>query len=346
MNKFKNILIVRTDRLGDVVLTLPLAEIIKEKYPEAKVTYLLNEYTIGLAFNHPYIDETLVFTDRNGNGNFKRQLRLIKNKFFDCVIIVHPTFRLAILTFLAGIKCRVGTGFRWYSFLFNRKLFEHRKTAKKHELEYNVSLLKTIGIEKKISTATINFSLQVDSKSKQKVIGYLEKKGFNDNLPSIIIHPGSGSSAADLPIPKFKELLTHLVRELKVNFILTGSKSEMEICKQLEITGNTINTAGKFNLKELIALISLTDLIIANSTGPLHIAAALGKHVIAFYPKAKECSQERWGPYTDKAFVFLPDTDCVNCSCKECRMKNCMSTIKILPVVEAAKEIIYNVQIK
>ncbi len=338
----EKILIVRTDRLGDVTLTLPLAGIIKKYFNDVKVYFLVKDYTAGLTSNHPYIDGTLIFRDQKGMKNFKKELRKLKSYSFDCSIIVHPTFRLALLMYLAGIKLRIGTGYRWYSFLFNRRIYEHRKTAEKHELEYNISLLGALGIDEKVSRANVEFSLQVDRKSKQTVLNFLNSRGFNDKLPTVIIHPGSGGSAADLPLAKFRKLIELLAQELKLNVILTGTKNENELCEKLIVTNKEINTAGEFELRELIALISISDILVANSTGPIHIAAALGKNVIGFYPKARECSPERWGPYTDKAFIFQPETDCKDCSCKECKEKNCMETIDIRSVTEAIKEIIYN----
>jgi ADP-heptose:LPS heptosyltransferase len=84
----------------------------------------------------------------------------------------------------------------------------------------------------------------------------------------------------------------------------------------------------------------LTDLFISNSTGPIHIAAALDRWIIGFYPKIPACSQNRWGPYTKKKYIFTPAIDCVNCSRQQCEKLDCMNTIDIGKVFEQARNVL------
>ena len=114
--------------------------------------------------------------------------------------------------------------------------------------------------------------------------------------------------------------------------IISGSEEEKEICDELAINKDVKNFAGFFNLSELTALIDKTDLFVSNSTGPLHIAAALGKYTISFYPRILACSAKRWGPYTKKSFVFLPNIECSNCTRERCDSLDCMSSIKVTEV--------------
>lgn len=333
----KNILLVRTDRLGDVVLSLPLAEIIKRHYPDCRITFLLRDYTKQLAEGNLYIDEIITLPVKEGKVEKKVIIEQLRSKNFDVGIVVYPTFDIAWILFRAGIKYRIGTGYRWYSFLFNEKIYEHRKKGDKHELEYNVNLLKRLGIEETINKGNVSFNIQIDHISEQKIEKFFEEKGIDKTKPTIIIHPGSGGSAIDWPISHFKTLVNSLAQSLNVNLLLTGSENEKQLCESL-MNDKTINTAGLFNLAELIALISESDILIANSTGPIHIAAALDKHVIGFYPFIKECAPERWGPYTNKAVIFTPELDCVDCTRKKCEELDCMSTIspdKVKDTVES-----------
>ncbi len=336
----ENILIVRTDRIGDVVLSLPLAKIIKKKFPHAKITFLLKNYTKDLARNHPYIDNLLLLEEENGNVKFKENIKNIKEHKFDTCVVVYPTFKISLILFFAGIKHRIGTGYRWYSFLFNKKFYEHRKYGEKHELEYNLNLLKLLGIDNIEPEKDISFDIQIDEKSEQKVNDLLQKNGFNPNIPTVIIHPGSGGSAIDLPIPKFRDLAENLARELNLNLLITGSEREKHICEKVKGNSKSIDLSGKFNLSELIALINKSDILIANSTGPIHIAGALGKYVIGFYPLIPALSPKRWGPYTKKKIIFTPDLDCENCTRKKCEELDCMNTIEVKDVVNAVKQIL------
>ncbi len=340
MEKPKNILIVRTDRIGDVVLSLPLAKIIKQKYPNAKITYLLKNYTKDLAYKHPYIDDLLILEEEEGKIKFGENIKNIKKGNFDFGIVVYPTFKISLILFLARVKTRIGTGYRWYSFLFNKKNYEHRKYGEKHELEYNLNLLKLLNIEKIDTKHDISFDIQIDEKSKQIVEDLLQKNGFDPNIPTVIIHPGSGGSAIDLPISKFREMTESLARELSLNVLITGSEHEKGICNRIKNGTGSLNLAGMFNLKEFIALIDKADILIANSTGPIHIAGAMGKYVIGFYPQIPALSPKRWGPYTDKKVIFTPKLDCENCTREKCEELDCMNTIDINEVVNAVKQIL------
>ncbi len=337
----KNILIIRTDRIGDLVLTLPVAAEIKKKYPNCKITFLIRKYTEPLVKENKFIDD-FILLDENQNEISALQLsKKIKNYKFDSVILVHPKFKLALAIFIAGIKNRISTGYRWYSFLFNHKIYEHRKFAEKHELEYNINLLKPFGIENDVNKKNVEFNLIPDEKSVQKIEQWLNKNNINREIPIVIIHPGSGGSAIDLPISKFRELVELLVQNLKIIVLITGSESEKELCQNLVVSKTVINAAGEFDLNGLIALINYAEVFAANSTGPIHIAAALGKFVIGFYPKIVACSPERWGPYTEKSFIFMPDLDCKNCTREQCEKLNCMNTIDVNEVYEKIKNLIY-----
>jgi len=333
----KNILIVRTDRIGDVVLSLPLASIIKNKYPNSKITFLVSEYTKALAENSDSIDEVIPLISSGKGSDFYKNVLLIENKFDACVV-AFPTFKIALILFLSNIKVRIGTGYRWYSFLFNKKIYDHRKYGEKHELEFNVRLLKHLGIDENINEENVSFKLHSDNYSRQKVEDTLAQLNISSNSKIVIIHPGSGGSAVDLPFNKLKPLVERMAHELSCEILITGGLNEMQLCESLIINSKTKSLAGKFNLAELIAVIEKSHLLIANSTGPIHIGAALGKKIIGFYPKIKACSPKRWGPFTKNKIIFTPAIDCDNCTKEQCKKLNCMDSINIDKVFDSAKK--------
>jgi ADP-heptose:LPS heptosyltransferase len=337
----KNILVVRTDRIGDVVLTLPIANIIKKHFPDSRVSFLIREYTKSLCENNLFINEIITLDEADGKTKIFSNIRKIKKKF-DTAIVAYPTFRIALILFLAGIKTRIGSGYRWYSFLFNKKIYEHRKISEHHELEYNIRLLKAIGVEEEVSPSTVLFNLHSSPLSRQFVEKELSSRSVNVLNKLIIIHPGSGGSSIDLPPDHMKRLVYLMAQELDVEILITGSKTEKELCESLVVNEKTKNLSGLFDLPELIALIEKSDLMIANSTGPIHIAAALGKHVIGFYPKIISCSDKRWGPYTNNKKIFSPTIDCNNCTRKTCEELDCMRSINIDDVLKSVKLFLNN----
>lgn len=335
----QNLLIVRTDRIGDVILSLPLAEIIKKYYPGCKITFLVRNYTKAILENHPFIDNVLLLKEENEKVSVLKNVELIKGLGFDSSIIVYPTFQTSLIIFLSGIKNRIGTGYRWYSFLFNHKIYEHRKFAEKHELEYNVNLLDAFGIKENVNPGGVNFNLTINKKSQEKIKNLYKDYGINNDKLIIIIHPGSGGSAVDLPLNKFKELVEALSNKDEFQILLTGNKQEMGMCEELKINNKIKNLAGMLNLSELIALIDKADIFVANSTGPLHIAAALGKYTVGFYPNLLVCSAKRWGPYTNKKVIFSPKKECSDCEREQCNKSECMNSIDVKEVVEEIDKI-------
>lgn len=341
MNNNKRILIVRTDRIGDVILTLPLASILKKYFPDSKISFLVREYTKALVTNNKFIDEVYCLVEKNGNPDILTNIKMIKNKF-DICIIAYPTFRIATILFFSSIKTRIGTGYRWYSFLFNQKVYEHRKYGNKHELEFNVNLLQHLGINEYPQKNKVEFGIQINEQTQKRVDDKLIQLGLDLSKRIIIIHPGSGGSAIDLPIEKMIHLIKNISYLENLVVLITGNEKEVELCQSLVVNENTINVAELFNLEELIALISKAEIIIANSTGPIHIAAALNKKVIGFYPKFAAVSPKRWGPYTDKAVIFQPTICDGNCNRKKCSEINCMNSIDIEHVTETFSKLLHS----
>ncbi len=339
MIKPKNLLIVRTDRIGDVVLSLPLASIIKKHIPDCRITFLVRNYTRALVDNNPYIDEIIILKESRKKIPIRQNVANIAHYNFDSAVIVYPTFVTSLIIYLSKIKNRIGTGYRWYSFLFNHKIYEHRKYAEKHELEYNVNLLSKFGIEEKVNPNNVEFDLIPDQSSEDNINEILHRSEINTGEPIIIIHPGSGGSSVDLPQQKFRELVERLSRDLTQNIILTGSDREKYLCENLKLRSGILNLAGKLDLPEMIALINKCSIFISNSTGPIHIAAALGKYTIGFYPRIAACSADRWGPYTNKKVIFSPKIECSDCTREQCGRLDCMNSIEVTDIFYETEKI-------
>jgi heptosyltransferase-2 len=114
------------------------------------------------------------------------------------------------------------------------------------------------------------------------------------------------------------------------------------LCSKFIVHNSVKNLAGKLNLSQLTTLISVADIFISNSTGPIHIASAMDKYVIGFYPKILSCSVQRWGPYTEKRTIFSPTIDCSNCSRRQCEKLDCMNSIDIGRVFDECITVLKN----
>ncbi len=333
----QNILVVRTDRIGDVILTLPTVEALKSIFPNARVTMLVSGYTSTLVEG---IAGTLLYTRDGKPRPFFEMLREIQNVHFDVVLVAFPHFRIALLLWLAGIPVRIGTGYRWYSFFFNKKIYEHRKTAEKHEAEYNLSLLKGLGhtVSSKPEAKII-----ISQQEKKTASDARQSLGISDTDRLVLLHPGSGSSARDWKPERFAQLAVELTKH-GYQVVITGGKMEEALVHRVahEAENGVKLFISTLNLKEFAAFIQTAKLFVANSTGPLHIAAAVGTPVIGFYPPVRVMSPKRWGPLTDKKTIFIPDPErCPRCKGGECQGNDCMDQISVHQVLEAATKLIH-----
>ncbi len=330
----RKILLVRTDRIGDVVLSLPMLPALKRRFPQARITVMVRPYTRELVEHHTCVDEVILWDEMKDLSEY---VRLLKEKQFDMAIVPYPRFNLSLITFLAGIRYRVGTGFRWYSFLFNKRIYEHRRDARRHEVEYNLNLLTTIGIE---PMPEPGFEFTVDASAERKV----QEKLTSDGVERFaVLHAGSGGSARDWSISNFARLGDEIRQQLGMSIILTGGANEAELVSTLasSMIGPSMNYTGLFSITELGALFKRASLFVSNSTGPLHIASMMGTPVVAFYPPIIQCSPVRWGPYTDKKKVYTADNAaCTLCHGGPCRSNICMEQITVEQVMTGIRELV------
>jgi lipopolysaccharide heptosyltransferase II len=337
--KYKNILIVRTDRIGDVVLTLPMIRVLRKNFPLAQISFLARSYTNEIVEGQPDLDRVILYDKEGTQKRFLTMLSELHGAEFDLAIVAFPRFRIASLLWLSGVKVRVGTGYRWYSFLFNKRVYEHRRTGERHEFEYNLSLLRELGCE---VDPQIVPSLAIQQEALTNASEERKRLGVSSKDILVILHPGSGGSARDWSPDNFASLALKLTN-LGWKVVVTGAKGEEELVRRVaDGSGRMIGSSvGVLSLKGLAAFISSADLLVANSTGPLHIAAAVGTPVIGFYPPMIACSPQRWGPVTERKILFVPElSQCELCHGGACRSNVCMDQIKVQDVVDAAQKLV------
>ncbi len=329
-NKFRNsgkIAVVRTDRLGDMVLTLPMCAAIKEFVPNCKLTMIAQSYTKPILINNGIVDST-IFIDEYSNGIKD----IFKQNKFDAVFFPRPRFDECLAGFMARIPIRIGSGYRWYSLLFNHRVHEHRKTADYHEAEYNVRLVASIA-GRDFDTRLIK--PYITPETKKIVHDFLDSLGADFANDPIIIHPGSGGSSVEYPAEKYGLAANLISEKYQLPVVITGVESEMDQCNIVHShCPLAVNLCGKLNLERMIALIDGSRLLVAGSTGVLHIAAALGTSVVGLYPNSPQISAKRWGPYLANSAALLPPAS------EDEELNDDVSLIEIDRIVEAVGRLI------
>jgi len=336
--RVQHILVVRTDRMGDVILTLPTVAVLRKCLPEARVVMLLREYTRGLAEGQEGVAEVLVFDEDGRPKPFWAVLKELRRLRFDAAVIAYPRFRIALLLWLAGIPVRVGTGYRWYSLLFNRRVYEHRKSAEKSEAAYNLSLLRPLGCDvEAIPRPRIlpNATDRAEAERRRHLLGIAQ----SDRL--VLLHPGSGGSARTWSPSNFAMLGAALAAH-GFSPVVTGGAMEKCLVDRVvaEARGAVRPLVGGMTLTQFAAFIETAEVFVANSTGPLHLAAAVGTPVVGLYPPVRVMSSVRWGPLTDRRVVFVPDpARCSRCRGGRCRGNDCMDQISVESVERAVVDL-------
>lgn len=305
MNDFQNILVVRTDRIGDLVLTTPALKALRAAYPSAKISVLVSEHNRDLVDGNPSIDEVLV-DDRKGEhrgalGFFKLALSLRRQRF-DLAIIFHTKRRTNLLCWMAGIPERIGYRNEKYGFLLNHPIEDTRHHGEKHEAEYCLDVLKPLGIE----SAELQTFLPVNDVCEQWVKRLYEMNGFSSKDRIVALHPGASDPSKMWPIRRFADLMHKLQDTYKCKFIVIGTPMIATQVRMLnELTGyGFLDLSGKTSLNQLVSLLKHCHVLISNDSGPVHVAAAVGTPVVSIFTRNQPgINPERWGPLNPQSKI-------------------------------------------
>lgn len=289
----KKIVISRTDSIGDVALTLPLAGILKQKYPNATIVFLGNTYTKPIIDCCTAVDEVWEWAEIQKIED-RAQIEWLKNQNIDVFIHVFPRRELARLAQKAKIPHRIGTSHRMYHFLTcNHKPNFTRKNSNLHEAQLNTKLLKSFNLDKTYSLAELtNYSSFKVSDSLPDSFSTLLSK----HKKNIIFHCKSQGSALEWGVDNFIQLAQSLDSEY-FNIFFTGTEKESEFFRdKLPNQPNIIDLSGQMTLNELIMFIAKSDLLLACSTGPLHIAGLCNIKTIGLFTPKRPLHFGRWQP--------------------------------------------------
>ena len=306
----KRILISRTDAIGDVILTLPLAGILKEYYPESKIYFLGKTYTKDVIKLSKHVDEFINWSELE-ILTINEQIDKLKQFNLDSIIHIFPNRDIAKLAKKLGIKTRIGTSHRPYHWINCNKLINFsRKKSDLHEAQLNTKLLKPLGIERDFQLDELvgYYGFRQATPLDSKFVELIDSSRFN-----LILHPKSKGSAREWGLDNFKKLIEILPKD-EFKIFLSGTEEDGKLFRD-ELLGaeHVVDISGKMNLQEFISFINSADGLIAASTGPLHIAAALGKIALGIYPPIRPMHPGRWKPLGTKADYLVQADECSDC---------------------------------
>jgi len=335
----KNVLVRGVNWVGDAVMTLPALRALKKALPEARISLLVKPWVSPLFEKDPHVDEIILYSEEyHGIMGKIRISRMLHEKGFCSAVLFQNAFDAAFIAFLAGIKERVGYNRDGRGFLLTTAVPVPANGQKIHHIHYYLNLLERVGIRTGFSTPFIYLSLE-------------ERLAARDQLkdmkrPILGINPGAAYGSAKRWFPeRFAEVANWFLKDTMGSVVIFGGKNEVGIAQEINklIPESKLLLAGKTSLRELVSLISESDVFLTNDSGPLHIAYAVGTPLIAIFGST---DPELTGPppqsEISSSVVVTHDISCGPCFERTCENNDlrCMYDITSDDVYLSIKRIL------
>lgn len=337
------VLAIRNDRFGEFLLNIPAFLEIKQNYPDAKLTLAIDAPVHKLAGRITCVDEAIVWEGRKHTlAEIIKFANLLKKKKYNLCVIFNPSKESHIVSFLAGIPLRAGYGRKW-GFLLNRRIEDRKSEGLKHEVEYNLDLVRAIGTDAlslrgsppqaddrslpagRQAYLPIRQAIQLEIKEDDFPDSRLQALGIKDR-DFIAVHPWASNREKEWPADKFRELVKRINSDLSVSVVLIGGQEETQRAEEFRSGLKMVDITGETTLIESAGLLKKAKLLVTNDSGPMHLAAAAGTPVIAIFRKNPPgVSAGRWGPAGNNHIV-IDNSD--------------IAAIEIKEVLDAARKIL------
>ncbi|MFH0935504.1 MAG: lipopolysaccharide heptosyltransferase II, partial [Candidatus Omnitrophota bacterium] len=318
-NDPRRILVVRTDRIGDVLLSTPVIRALREEYPNAYIAMMVSAYARDIAEGNPWLDEVITYDKDARHKGWLSSLKFacsLKKRKFDLALILHPTNRVHLVTFFAAIPRRIGYD-RKLGILLTDRIKHRKQFGEKHESQYNFDLLRHLGL----GAAAKDLFMPIKPESEQWAKEILRESGIKEEDQILIIHPGASCPSKIWPNERFAEAADKLAKEYKLKvLVVAGPKDIVQaqaVIKKMHTPA--LNLAGRTSISHLASILKKCRLFISNDSGPVHIASAVGTPVISIFGRSQAgLSPRRWGPLGAKDKALHKDVGCIECLAHNC----------------------------
>ncbi|MFC1632049.1 lipopolysaccharide heptosyltransferase II [Candidatus Omnitrophota bacterium] len=340
--KFQKILIVRTDRIGDVLLSTPVIKALRKNFPKSYIAMMVRPYAEDIVLGNPYLDEVIIYDKYGRQKSLWRSLIFaqgLRRKKFDLALVLHPTNRAHLVTFLAGIKSRVGYR-RNLDFLLTDKVEHEKQKGQRHETQYALDFIRRLGVQ----ASGTDLFMPVRKDSEEYIQRLLENFGLESNQKLVAFHPGASCPSKVWSTERFAQVTNRLVEQFKVKPVIVAGPNDVEIGKKLAglIRAECFDFSGRTSVSQLASLLSRCALFISNDSGPVHIAAALGVPVVSIFGRRQPgLSPRRWGPTGKSDLILHRDLGCQPCQAHNCHKGfACLAAVSVDAVSQAAEQLL------
>ena len=309
----ERILFIRSDRMGDVLMNLPAVRCLRQNYPKAWLTWMVDRSVAPLLRDHPDVDEIFEIDNvklREDAAYRRELLQRVRKIKFDLGIASNAEKFFHWMLFRAGIPVRAGWARKW-GFLLNRRLGDDKASVGRHEIDSNLKLVGLVGNR----AWDGSWRLPVDSAAVSAIEKRLTKEFPELEIPVVVVHAGTSDPDKRWPAVKFAAACSRLLEQKRARVLLVGGSEEEAQSRELFscLPEGAADWTGALNLKELSALLHAPRLntVLSVDSGPVHIAWLHGKPVVALYAKNTQGSNPtRWGPKSAGSVVIyknIPD---------------------------------------
>ncbi|MBA2705599.1 MAG: lipopolysaccharide heptosyltransferase II [Blastocatellia bacterium] len=340
--QIRRIIVRGTNWVGDAMMTLPALRELRRLFPEAHITLATRSWAKGLFIGAEFIDEMQI-QDGRGLRSFFQQVRAWRKGQFDLAVLLTNSFASALVAAVARIPVRIGYAADGRASLLTHPIDLPEWRSTKHEVFYYLKIIA--GLEW-IFTGQQTFldvqpdaSLEVSDVRKNDARYLLGRQGIAEDRPVIALCPGSiNSRAKRWPAESYAVLADRCIDTLRAQILLVGSKEELEVSRQVadRMHNKPIVLTGQTDIAEVVAVLSIADLLITNDTGPAHIAAALGRPTLVIFGPTNPLTTRPFSPFAE---IIRHPPDCAPCMLRDCPIDHrCMTAITPDDVFARARE--------
>jgi heptosyltransferase-2 len=332
INKNIQRIIVRgTNWVGDAMMTVPALRELRRLFPDAHITLATRSWAKGLFVGADFIDEIQI-QDGRGIRSFLGQVRAWRKGQFDLAILLTNSFASALVVALARIPMRIGFASDARAGLLTHAIELPEWRSTRHEIFYYLRIVAELEWLFTKQQTFLNIqpdaSLEVSEVRKDEARHFLRRQGVQGDRPIIALCPGSiNSRAKRWPAESYAVLADRCVDTLGAQVLLVGSAEELEVSRQVanRMHNKPIVLTGQTDIAEVVAVLSIADMLITNDTGPAHIAAALGRHTLVIFGPTNPLTTRPFSPFAE---IVRHPPECAPCMLRDCPIDHrCMTAI-------------------
>jgi heptosyltransferase-2 len=348
MRAVRRVLVVRQDKLGDLLLTTPVATALKKAIPDCHITYMIRPLLQDVIQNNPNIDAICYTTYRPPVSEFPYWVWKLRRERFDAVLLCKPgSGAHTWIATLARIPIRVGSSDRYYAqFLTHNLLFDFDNPPM-HEVHFMTAMAQHL-------TPTPlhpeRLYLPVSTKHEQQAEELLQMHGTRLVEPFFCVHPGKGGSSHAWYPERYGQVARKLSQATGWRVVVTGGCEEQtlaeEVCQQ--VGDAALNLAGQTSILVLGAVLKHAKLLVSGDTGAVHVAASMNTPCVVVHPVSDyRVREKRWHPWMVPYRIVPATAHCEGCTPVKCNMGGhlCRQSISADAVIESALALVKELEI-